>query len=46
MLTRIVAHSETLMPVLLGFSDAQQRHALNFIEALLICPGQHKALAA
>jgi hypothetical protein len=47
--TWIVAHSETLcnflIPLLIGFSDAQKRHALNFIEAILICPSKHKTLA-
>ena len=50
MLTWIVAHSETLCnflkPLLIGFSEAQERHALNFIEALLVCPAKHKTLAA
>lgn len=48
--TWIVAHSETLcnylVPLLVGFSDAQVRHALNVIEALLVCPAKHKTLAA
>jgi hypothetical protein len=46
----IVAHSETLcnflIPLLTGFSAAQQQHALNVIEALLVCPAKHKTLAA
>lgn len=50
MLTWIVAHSETLCnflkPLLVGFSEAQEQHALNFIEALLVCPAKHKTLAA
>jgi hypothetical protein len=29
-----------------GFSAAQLRHALNFMEALLACPAKHKTLAA
>jgi hypothetical protein len=48
--TWIVAHSETLcnflIPLLVGFSDAQKRHALNFVEALLVCSCKHKTLAA
>src|SRR5690349_4582412 len=46
----IVAHSETLcnflIPVLAGFSAAQVQHALNVIEALLVCSAKHKTLAA
>ncbi len=45
MLTWIVAHSDTLyqflVPLLVGFSAAQLRHALNCVEALLICTSQH-----
>lgn len=50
MLTWIVAHSDALcnflVPLLIGFSPAQQRHALNVIEALLVCPFKHKTLSA
>lgn len=50
MLTWIVAHSDALcnflLPLLIGFSPAQQRHALNVIEALLVCPFKHKTLSA
>lgn len=50
MLTWIVAHSDTLcnflLPLLIGFSPTQQRHALNVIEALLVCPFKHKTLTA
>jgi hypothetical protein len=50
MLTWIVAHSDTvcnfLLPLLLGFTPAQQRHALNVVEALLVCPFKHKTLTA
>jgi hypothetical protein len=50
MLTWIVVHSETLcnflIPLLVNFTPAQQRPALNFIEALLVCPAKHKTLAA
>jgi len=50
MLTWIVVHSETLckflIPLLVDFTPAQHRHALNFIEALLVCPAKHKTLAA
>ncbi len=50
MLTWIVAQSEPLcnflIPLLIGFSPAQQRHAVNFIEALLICGSKHKTLSA
>jgi hypothetical protein len=49
MLTWIVAHSDAVcnffLPLLIGFSPAQQRHALNVIEALLVCPFKHKTLA-
>jgi hypothetical protein len=45
-----VAHTETLckflLPLLVGFSDAQLQHALNVIEGLLVCPAKHKTLAA
>ena len=50
MLTWIFAHSDSLcnflIPLLVDFTSAQQRHALNFIEALLVCPAKHKTLAA
>jgi hypothetical protein len=50
MLTWIVTHSDTLcnflIPLLVGFSPAQQRHALNLIEALLVSTAKHKTLAA
>jgi len=46
--TWIVAQSESLcnflLPLLLNFSPAQQRHALNFIEALLVSGRKHKTL--
>src|SRR5437867_7253471 len=46
--TWIVAHSESLctflLPLLLHFSPAQQRHALNFVEALLVSTRKHKTL--
>jgi hypothetical protein len=47
----IVTHSDILckflIPLLIGFSPEQQRHALNFIEALLICTAaKHKTIAA
>ncbi|MEK7325016.1 MAG: hypothetical protein AAB217_07140, partial [Chloroflexota bacterium] len=35
-----------LLPLLAGFSPAQLRHVLNFIEALLVCSAKHKTLAA
>jgi hypothetical protein len=45
----IIAHSDALcnflLPLLVNFTPAQQRHALNFIEALLVCPAKHKTLA-
>jgi hypothetical protein len=48
--TWIVAHTAALcnyfLALQLGFSAAQQRHALNVIEALLVCPAKHKTLAA
>ena len=48
--TWIVTHSEFLcnflVPLLAGFSPAQLRHALNFIEALLVCSAKHKTLTA
>ncbi len=48
--TLIVAHSESLcnflLPLLIGFSPAQTRHALNCIEALLVCLSKHKTLSA
>lgn len=51
MLVWITAHSSTLMeflvPLLLGFSEAQRRHALNMVEALLVSGAvKHKTLAA
>lgn len=50
MLTWIVAHSDPLCnfltPLLIGFSPAQLRHALNCIEALLVCTSKHKTLSA
>lgn len=50
MLTWIVTHSEPLCkflrPLLDGFTPAQERHTLNFIEALLVCAAKHKTLAA
>ena len=50
MLTWIVAHSDSLCnfltPLLIGFSPAQLRHALNCVEALLVCAGKHKTLSA
>ncbi len=48
--TWIVTHSEFLcnflMPLVADFSPAQLRHALNFIEALLVCSAKHKTLSA
>ena len=48
--TLIVAHSESLcnflLPLLVGFTPAQTRHALNCIEALLVCLSKHKTLSA
>lgn len=48
--TWIVTHSEFLcnflLPLVADFSPAQVRHALNFIEALLVCSAKHKTLAA
>ena len=50
MLTWIVAHSDALCnfltPLLIGFSPAQLRHALNCVEALLVCTDKHKTLSA
>jgi len=50
MLTWIVAHSDTLCnflsPLLIGFSPAQLRHALNCLEALLVCNSPPKTLSA
>lgn len=50
MLTWIVAHSDTLcsflIPLLVNFSPAQMNHALNCIEALLVCASKHKTLSA
>jgi hypothetical protein len=50
MLTWIVTYSDAVcnffVPLLIGFSSAQQRHALNVIEALLVCPFKHKTLCA
>jgi len=47
--TWIVTHSEYLcnflIPLLVGFSPAQLRHTLNFIEAVLVCSAKHKTLA-
>lgn len=44
MLTWIFAQSDALcnvlIPSLVNFTPAQQRHALNFIKALLVCPRQ------
>lgn len=46
----IITHSDALcnfiLPLLVNFTPAQQRHALNFVEALLVCPAKHKTLAA
>jgi hypothetical protein len=48
--TWIVTHSEFvcnfLTPLLVVFSPAQLRHALNFVEAVLVCTARHKTLAA
>jgi len=48
--TWIVAHSEQLcnflIPILLNFSSAQQRHVLNVIEALLVGSVKYKTLSA
>ena len=48
--TWIVTHSEFLcnylLPLVAGFSPAQLRHALNFIEALLVCSAKPKTLSA
>ncbi len=48
--TLIVAHSDALcnflVPLLVGFSPTQTRHALNCIEALLVCLNKHKTLTA
>ncbi len=48
--TWIVAHSDEfrnfLLPVLAGLSAAQLRHALNFVDAILVCTAKHKTLAA
>jgi hypothetical protein len=52
MLTWIVTHSDAqrlcnfLTPLLIGFSPAQLRPALNCIETLLVCTARHKTLAA
>lgn len=50
MLTWIVVHSDAvcnfLLPLLISFTPAQQRHALNVLEALLVCPFKHKTLSA
>jgi hypothetical protein len=47
--TWIVTHSEFLcnflLPLVANFSPAQLRHALNFIEALLVCSAKHKTLS-
>ncbi len=46
----IITHSDALcnflLPLLVDFSPAQQRHALNLIDALLVCTAKHKTLAA
>jgi len=47
----IVTHSDALcnflLPLLINFSEAQRRHALNLIEALLVCGAlKHRTLAA
>lgn len=46
----IVAHTDALvnfwMALRVGFSAAQQRHALNVIEGLMVCSAKHKTLAA
>jgi DDE superfamily endonuclease len=46
----IVAHSDELcnflIPLLAGFSAPQLRHALNFVDAILVCIARHKTLAA
>ncbi|MBI5877396.1 MAG: transposase [Chloroflexi bacterium] len=46
--TWIFAQTESLcnflVPLLLNFSPAQQRHALNFIEALMVSGSKHKTL--
>jgi hypothetical protein len=48
--TWIISRSEPLfnllIQLLLGFAPAQQLHALNFIEALLVCSAKHKTPAA
>jgi hypothetical protein len=48
--TWIVAHSPEfcnfIVPLLAGLSTAQLRHALNFIDAILVCTARHKTLAA
>lgn len=48
--TWIVAHTDALcnfwIALHVSFSSAQVRHALNVIEALLVCPAKHKTLAA
>lgn len=48
--TWIVAHSDALcnyfLALQVGFSAPQLRHALNCIEALLVCNAKHKTLAA
>jgi len=50
MLTWIVAHSDALCnfltPLLIDLSPAQLRHALNCVEALLVCTSKHKTLSA
>lgn len=50
MLTWIVTHSVVLcnflIPLLANFSPEPQRHALNVVEALLLCPLKHKTLSA
>lgn len=47
----ITAHTQTLceflLPLLIGFTAAQRRHALNMVEALLVCAAaRHKTIAA
>lgn len=50
MFTWIVTHSEALcnflQPLLADFSEHQQRHALNVVEAPLVSASKHKTLAA
>jgi hypothetical protein len=48
--TLIISYSETLCnflaPLLLELSSPQQRHLLNVVHALLVCPFRHKVLTA